>query len=181
MANSRTNRRRGNGNNRKGKADEEAEVNSKQYMAVGLIMVIVAVALIALMFMGGDSQEAYNNANENDDGNVLIPLTDITDTASYYQKTVDGVTVKYFALRGSDGQIHAAFDACDVCYHAKQGYEQRGDEMVCENCGLSYPTNGIGTENIGGGCWPGYLQTSMENGNLVITEDALARGKYYFS
>jgi len=182
MANRRSKNRSGATVNKKEKGREEAVSESAtKYMVVGIVMVVMAVALITFMMLGGDSQEPYNNANTNDDGNILIPLTDIGTTANFFQQSVDGVTIKYFTLKGSDGQIHTAFDACDVCYNAKQGYEQRGDDMVCKNCGNMYPTNGIGSENVGGGCWPGYLETNKIDGNLVITESSLAKGKYYFN
>lgn len=168
--------------NSKRKVDVKATPEgSTKYIVVGILMVVIASALIAFVLFGGDSQEAFTDSNTNEQGNILIPLADVGTRASYFQQNIDGVTIKYFTLKGSDGQIHTAFDACDVCYREKKGYEQQGDDMVCRNCGNKYASNGIGTENQGGGCWPGYLETSTASSNLVITKASLARGKYYFS
>ena len=155
--------------------DDIRKVNT--YMVMGIVLIIVAAGIISFMLLQGGGQV---NNNTNLEGNILIPISEIGTTASYYNQNIDGVNIKYFSLRGSDGQIHTAFDACDVCFQDKKGYEQQGDDMVCRNCGNRYPSNGIGTENIGGGCWPGYLEITIDGDNIVITKTNLAKGKYYF-
>ena len=165
---------------------EEAKKQKKIMMGV----VVIAIAIIGLgmaaSLMGDDEgQSPYSNPTSDPpvttQGEVMIPISDITETAKYFRETVDGVTVKFFVVEGDNGEIHTAFDACDVCYREKKGYSQDGDIMVCNNCGNRYQTNGIGTKNTaGGGCWPGYLKTSIEDGNLVISKSVLAGGTYYF-
>ena len=61
--------------------------------------------------------------------------------ARYFQvKTPDGVTIKYFVMKSSDGVIRAAFDACNVCWREGKGYTQKDDFMVCNNCGRRFPS-----------------------------------------
>ena len=161
---------------------EEARKQKKMMFGAA----VIAIALIGLgmgfSFMGGDGgQSPYSNPPETTESEVFIPVSDITTTAKYFRDTIDGVTVKYFVVEGEDGEIHTAFDACDVCYREKKGYSQEGSNMICNNCGNQYPTNCIGTQNsAGGGCWPGYLKTSFEGDNLVISKTELTKGTYYF-
>lgn len=78
--------------------------------------------------------------------------------------------------------MKTAFNACDVCYGSKKGYRQEGEDMVCNNCGNHYRISGLGTANLkGGGCWPGYLESSTEGEYLVIAKSSLEGGRYRFS
>ncbi|MCK5024856.1 MAG: DUF2318 domain-containing protein [Thermoplasmata archaeon] len=52
--------------------------------------------------------------------------------------------------------------------------------MACGNCGKSYSINQIGTSNQGGGCWPGYLEHSIEGSIMIIQEGNLETGRKYF-
>ncbi|MBW2275875.1 MAG: DUF2318 domain-containing protein [Deltaproteobacteria bacterium] len=114
---------------------------------------------------------------------VVIPLSDITTTAQFYtwETTINpSTTVHYFAVLGSDGDPHVAFDACDVCFADKMGYSQVDEEMQCNKCGNLYAINGIGTENTGTGCWPGYLSITITETDVIIQPDDLNGGDWYW-
>lgn len=120
---------------------------------------------------------------EEDADAVQIPLSDLSNTAQFYtwETTVNpSTTVQYFAVIGTDGDPHVAFDACDVCFAAKLGYSQVDQNMKCNNCGNEYPINGIGTENTGTGCWPGHLPITVTETHVVIQADDLNAGAWYF-
>lgn len=137
------------------------------------IVIIGALLLIGVFFV-----PKFMTGNVVSDGNIVtIPLSEISDQANFYE--FNGI--KYFVVQASDGSIKTAFDACDVCYSSKKGYRQEGNFMICNNCGNAYPINGLGTENTkGGGCWPGYLPSSIEGDNLVIKISDLEKGRYRF-
>jgi len=110
-----------------------------------------------------------------------IPLANVTTTAKFYtHKTKTNVDVKFFAVMGSDGAPHVAFDACDVCYKAKLGYKQLGTVMQCRNCGRKFPINSIGTKNKGGGCWPGFVPKTVTKTSVQILHKDIATGAKYF-
>ena len=45
--------------------------------------------------------------------------------ARYYAyKSPQGLNIRYFLLKSSDGIIRAAFDSCDTCWSAGKGYRQ---------------------------------------------------------
>ncbi len=114
------------------------------------------------------------------DDAIYIPITELSTTASFFEYEGHKATIKYFAVLDGEGQVHVAFDACDVCYGAKLGYSQMGSVMVCNNCGNQFAISGIGTENKGGGCWPGFLEATITDTHLVIEPDILEAGSWYF-
>jgi uncharacterized membrane protein len=77
--------------------------------------------------------------------------------------------------------VRTAFDACEVCYNANKGYSQVGSDMICNNCGLSFKIDGLGTSNKGSGCWPAYLPNEVKGDNVVIKKSDLEAGAYLFS
>jgi hypothetical protein len=113
------------------------------------------------------------------DGVISLPVTTFDDgIARFYTVQVDGKTIPFFVLKGSDGSIRAAFDACDVCYPAKKGYRQEGDVMVCNNCGNRFPSVRINVET--GGCNPVPLVETVQGGSVIIKVADLQGGARYF-
>ena len=96
----------------------------------------------------------------------------------FTHKTDDGVTIRYFIIKSSDGVIRAAFDACDVCWQENKGYAQSGDFMVCKNCGRKFPSARV--NEVQGGCNPAPLVRKLESGNLIIQVADLLQGKRFF-
>jgi uncharacterized membrane protein len=110
---------------------------------------------------------------------VKIPLRNLdSGKALYLTNTLNERPLYYFALKSSDGQYRAAFDACDVCFRANRGYRQEGDLMVCNQCGQSFPSTKI--NEIKGGCNPAPLSRKVEGQYLVIRKADMAAGKEYF-
>ena len=138
---------------------------------------ILAVVVVGFMFFSGSTGNVVR-AEMIDDGTVIkIPLSGISSNAEFY----DYQGIEFFVVRASDGSMKTAFNACDVCYRAKKGYRQEGGDMVCNNCGNHYAIDGIGTKNLaGGGCWPGYLESSVEGDYLIIAKSSLDAGRYRF-
>jgi uncharacterized membrane protein len=113
------------------------------------------------------------------DGAVRLPLATFDDGQAHtYTYDADGVEIEFFVLKSSDGVIRAAFNACDVCFLAKQGYRQEGDEMVCNNCGQRFPSGRI--NEVRGGCNPSPLERTIEGDELVIRVDDILAGSGYF-
>lgn len=100
------------------------------------------------------------------------------DKAHFYSYDSNGKIIRYFVLKSSDGVIRAAFDACDSCFAEKKGYHQEGDEMVCNNCQLRFPSVKINEEK--GGCNPAPLDRTVDGNNVVIKISDIKNGKEYF-
>lgn len=152
-------------------------------------ILIICILVGVISSLAGCTDTTQNNSNKNTDYNpapwqneieVRIPISDLSTTANFYTYDSDGVSIRYFAIKEKSGDVHVAFDACDVCYEAKKGYRQNGDVMHCINCGKEFPIISIGTDNVAGGCWPSYLPMVIENGNVTIKISDLKAKSYMF-
>lgn len=144
-------------------------------------IVIIGIVVLGIVLFGGKFSSTGNVVATGAE-TISIPLSEVTEQATFYEQEIDGVKVKFFAVRASDGSIKTAFDACDVCFSEKKGYRQEGNYMVCNNCGNKYPISSLGTENLrGGGCWPGYLPSEVQGENIIIQRKHLVEGKQRFT
>ncbi len=87
------------------------------------------------------------------DEDIVIPINEITETASFYQANMNGVELETLAVKAQDGSIRTAFNTCQVCYSSGRGYYvQEGDVLVCQNCGNPFSMDEVGISK--GGCNP---------------------------
>ncbi len=114
-----------------------------------------------------------------ENGEVRLALADISDgKAHFYTFQDSGKSIPFFVLKSSDGKFRAAFDSCDVCFPARKGYHQEGDEMVCNNCGTRFPS--ISINDVRGGCNPAPLERQTDGDSLLIRATDLLAGAKYF-
>ena len=149
---------------------------------VAVVVLIIVVGVILINTMQSNNDTVYNDSVVDVTGqNVKVPLSDVSDTNfHFYSYDSGGTAIKYFIVKDSGGNVHTAFDACNVCYEAKKGYEQSGDKAKCRNCGKTFSVSDIGTKNSAGGCWPGYLPHTLSGDSIVIKTSDLETGKYLF-
>ena len=143
-------------------------------------IMIVSLVLITLLISACSNGISGNSILDTSKGTIAIALDDITSTVQKYDFDANGVKVTYFAVKGSDGEVRTAFDACDVC-GGKKGYRQQGSDIVCNNCGKVFRIDGLGTQNKGYGCWPSYLKHVIEDGNVIISKSELEAGSHRFA
>ncbi|GAB6061945.1 Fe-S-containing protein [Deferrisoma palaeochoriense] len=113
-------------------------------------------------------------------GEIVLPADQFDDgKARFFQyEAGDGVTIKYFVLKSSDGVIRTAFDACDSCWPAGKGYRQDGDEMVCQNCRMRFPS--VKVMEVKGGCNPAPLKREVRDGKVILRVADILEGRRYF-
>ncbi len=153
------------------------------------VILFTAIMLILLgVGLSGcnENRDNHNEPNQSLDNisetEVGIPLSAIGDIAKFYSYDANGIEVKFFAVKGSDGDVHVAFDACENCYDKKTGFRQDGEMMICISCPVEeYAINDLGTENTVGDCWPGYLPIIINDGYVIIEKSDLEQNKWMFS
>jgi len=152
----------------------ELRILSRQAMSVAAGILALAGILFFLSEVKGAA--AADPAVE-----VVYPVKDFQngDARFYSYPAGNGVTIKYFILKSSDGVIRAAFDACDVCFQAGRGYEQKGDFMVCKNCGRRFASVRINV--VEGGCNPAPLVREVRGDKLIIQVKDILEGKQFFA
>jgi uncharacterized membrane protein len=147
-------------------------------LVVAVLVVLAAAGVVGWKAVGGSDGGAYPMVAA-EGGAVTIPVTQVNDGKAHYFSYRSGeANVNFFVLKSQDGVIRAAFDACDVCYHAKKGYRQEGDSMVCNNCNMKFSSDLI--NEVKGGCNPAPIQRSVVEGKIVIAAADLAQGAKYF-
>ena len=149
------------------------------------ILVLVAVALAAVVAYvvgsrgGASAVTAGDGTLKAVNGEVSLPVSELSDKARFYEyKTESGKAVRFFALKSSDGAYRVPLDACDVCFHAKKGYGQEGEDMVCNNCGMHFPSAKI--NEVKGGCNPVGLERRLDGDKLKLSAKELEAGVSYF-
>ena len=112
-------------------------------------------------------------------GNVRIPLATFDDhKAHFFAYTSGSKTITFFAMKAMDGSIRTALDACVSCNHAKLGYRQEGDLVVCNNCGMGFKPTDIGMAT--GGCNPIVVSKVVDGQMVVLKAGDLEAGAQYF-
>lgn len=157
---------------------------STPILAVTLLVLLAAAAY--LVFSSGGDQPASTSVATGGEGgatpntDLRIPIADLSGgKAKFFDyKTADNKAVRFFVLKSSDGVYRAALDACDTCFHAKKGYHQEGDEMICNNCNLRFHSALI--NEVKGGCNPVGLPRTVEGDQVVIKTSELDRRSSYF-
>ncbi|HWS88753.1 MAG TPA: DUF2318 domain-containing protein [Pyrinomonadaceae bacterium] len=164
---------------------QETEGRSGKNAVKILALVAVALAAVVAYFVvagaGGERATAVagGGAARAAGEGVSIPLSELSGKARFYEyKTASGKTVRFFAVKSSDGVYRAALDACDSCFHAKKGYSQEGEEMVCNNCGMHFHSAKI--NEVKGGCNPIGLERKIAGDRLNVSAEELEAGANYF-
>ncbi len=142
-----------------------------------LVIVLAAVGVgAAFSFPGLGTYEKVKAVN----GAVAIPLAAVSDgTAHFYKYSQGGKDVAFFVVKSPSGAVKTAFDACDVCFREKKGYEQGGGYMICKQCNRKFDINRIG-HGAGGGCNPSFLPSRQAGGSIVIAVSDLMAGARFF-
>jgi len=160
-------------------------VRGRVMWAVLLVALVVGTAALGCS-RGEPADHATAEATMGDVGAspaaedvVRIPLADLEGTqAVFYTHEAEEGPIRYFVLRSSDGVIRAAFDACDVCFEARLGYHQEGDELVCNNCGSRFPSDQVNV--VQGGCNPSPLAREVQGDAVLIQIADIEAGARFF-
>jgi hypothetical protein len=117
---------------------------------------------------------AFAGATIMPNGDLRIPKKEITAVAKFYPYKAGGVLMEVLALRARDGTVRTAFNTCQVCYSSGRGYyTQKGDYLVCNNCGNRFLASQV--ELITGGCNPVPITKELktEDANFITIPKAL--------
>ena len=169
--------------NAQNKEQVEGSKGGKTYL---IVVALVLCAALAFYLFNASAKTTPTAAVIQQSANpssgtetVRIPLSQISEKVSFLSQEVAGKTVKFMVVKGSDGQVRTAFDACEVC-GGSRGYRQEGSDVVCNKCGKRFRIDDLGTKNAGRGCWPVSLPHTIEGDSVVILTGDLAGGGRFF-
>ena len=149
-----------------------------------IIITMITVVLATILSGCGNGKTASNATQKIASGdNLIIPLEDVSEKATFYPLEVDGTKMEVIAVKDSEGNIRTAFNTCQICYDSGKGYyKQEGDELVCQNCGNSFTMDQVG--ETAGGCnpWPILEENKTETDKEIkISYDFLKESSAIFS
>lgn len=128
-----------------------------------------------------NSDTAKTPAASNAD--LIIPISELSETAKFYQADIDGTTLEVLAVKAPDGSIRTAFNTCQVCFDSGRGYyKQSGNSLVCQNCGNRFTMDQV--EVAGGGCNPVPIfpkDKTVDETSITISKEYLANAKSIFA
>jgi uncharacterized membrane protein len=186
---------------------ERGKENMKKYIPIIITGVIILSVIALAIFLNGGGESAKDTQNlvvntaknsvsnstknntkavseieKDEQGNAIINKEGITSQATFYTYTVDGVKIRIFAVKASDGSIRTAFNTCQVCNPSPLAYfVQKGSNFECQNCKNLFATNKIGIEK--GGCNPIPITTEERqenNDKIVISKSLIEQHKENF-
>ncbi|MDF2541206.1 MAG: uncharacterized protein K0S47_924 [Herbinix sp.] len=159
---------------------------SKKSNMVKILTIAVPVILLLLVYATWNKDDAATNTNTEKevvkDADLVIPIDEVTDTATFYPVEIDGTKMEVIAVVAPDKSVRTAFNTCQVCYSSGRGYYvQEGDSLVCQNCGNRFGMNDV--EVTKGGCNPVPITPeykTVDDTNITISKDFLTEAKVIF-
>lgn len=155
------------------------------FLRTALIMMFAAAALTACSpkekadsKSGGPVSQAQNA-----DGDLVIPVSEISEKAKFYPVSVDGTQMEVIAVKAPDGTIRTAFNTCQICYGSGRGfYKQEGDQLVCQNCGNRFSMDLVEVESGGCNPWPIFDEDkTVTDESITIPSDFFKESRQIFA
>lgn len=144
-------------------------------------MVALPVLISGIFFLpnifGKAATQSVNSAD------LKIRKSEVTKTARFYPYRAESTYMEVLAVKASDGTIRTALNTCQICFNSGRGYYlQKGDELICQNCGNRFNIDDV--EVVRGGCNPVPItkEYKTDDGqNIIISGSFLSKNEFFFS
>lgn len=161
-----------------------------RYLLLGALAALTLTALLTGCAKAGSTaggqpsaQTAAQQPAAVKDADIVIPISGVSETATFYPAEVGGTKLEVLAVKAPDGSIRTAFNTCQVCYDSGRGYyKQEGNVLVCQNCGNRFSMDKV--EVAKGGCNPVPIfsdNKKVDDTNITISYDFLKQAKDIFA
>ena len=135
--------------------------------------ILAVIILLSMLFVTGcnKNKNSFITIKADSEDNIVIDTTNVTNTATFVNYEVDGITIQFIVVRETDGVVRIALNTCQVCTPAENAYFiQKGEYLECQNCKTKFHINKLGVEK--GGCNPTpVLEIKEENNKIIISKD----------
>ena len=141
--------------------------NAKRWAQFSLALLALSVFSLSFLRYYAD-REIPLSAPENYtivDGMAEVSIEELQDNKlhRYEYVTEGGISVRFIAIKKSEGAYGIGLDACDIC--GPSGYFERNGEVVCKLCDV---VMNKGTIGFPGGCNPVPLPYIIHDGKIKI-------------
>ena len=159
---------------------------TKPFLLPLIAVIMAALALVVVVFIpkSGDAKASGSTVAEQDEeGDLVIYADRLSSDQVSFIRISDDSRIELLARLGDDGTVKAALGTCQSCNGSPGAYyTQEGNELKCNNCGLTFPISVL--DSPGGGCHPIMLSEKImryEGNDLVIDLDGLSANEDLFS
>ncbi len=139
----------------------------------------MTVLLLSLLL----AAPSFAQASLTPSGDLKIQKKGIGSQAVFFPYKAGNVAMEVFAVKAPDGTIRTALNTCQVCYSSGRGfYTQKGDLLVCNNCGNLFRVSQV--ELVKGGCNPVPITKEWKTEDaqsIVISREFLEQAKPLFA
>lgn len=150
--------------------------HTKKIVWAGIVMGVLLLSVAGVFAFSLGKYEKVTASG----GTVSIPTSRLSGgKARFYRFEDGGKSIAFFVVKAPDGSYRTAFDACDVCYREKKGYDQQGAQMLCKNCNRKFAIDRI-APGSGEGCNPSFLPHQASGGAIIIKTADLKAGARFF-
>ena len=164
-----------------------AELRKKKYRMrcnrnlAKFLLILIVINVFSLTYLraysGREIQLSEPEEYEIDNDMIVIPLSELEDMKLHrYQYTAsDGVHMRFFLIKKSQGSYGVVLDACEIC--GPSGYYERGNDVICKLCDVIMNRGTIGFK---GGCNPIPIPYIVHDEKIKINMQDLDANSFVF-
>lgn len=164
-----------------------AELRKKKYHMrcnrnlAKFLLILIVTNVFSLTYLraysGREIQLSEPEEYEIDNDMIVIPLSELEDMKLHrYQYTAsDGVHMRFFLIKKSQGSYGVVLDACEIC--GPSGYYERGNDVICKLCDVIMNRGTIGFK---GGCNPIPIPYIVHDEKIKINTQDLDANSFVF-
>lgn len=164
-----------------------AELRKKKYHMrcnrnlAKFLLILIVINVFSLTYLraysGREIQLSEPEEYEIEGDMIVIPLSELEDMKLHrYQYTAsDGVHMRFFLIKKSQGSYGVVLDACEIC--GPSGYYERGNDVICKLCDVIMNRGTIGFK---GGCNPIPIPYIVHDEKIKINMQDLDANSFVF-
>ena len=144
-----------------------------------LIYTALIITLLILTFLAGCKTKKIA---EEEEKFFDIPISEITETLTFFSVKVDDINMEIMAFTAPDGTIRIALNRCERCYKSGNGFFQENNRIICRQCNMQIDTGIVGIES--GGCNPIPIpqeERTLTENIIKISHEVLSSYTQWFS
>jgi uncharacterized membrane protein len=166
------------------KKSSESKKNNLPMIIIAIVFLVVIGGVFAFNILGNNGKQAKTSSASKTESTITVDTdlkivkSEVTETAKFYPYKAGNVNMEVLAVKAKDGTIRTALNTCQVCYSSGKGYYvQKGDTLVCQNCGNVFNITQI--EKAKDGCNPVPITATSkkDDGTNIIISKTFMTGK----
>ena len=147
-----------------------------------MLLFLLSAVLMLAGCAGGTEVTTAADAGETQPV-LTINAAALTREPTFVDWIQDGTAMQLIARRDEAGAVRLAFNTCQSCGGSPYAwFEYLGnDTLQCQNCGLTFPLDAVGTAKAAG-CNPVTItEFTVEGDTVTVPQSVLADNAYRFA